>query len=50
MSPDLSLNPTILVTGATGFLGGALAADLLATPEWDNVLLLVRAEDATHAY
>jgi nucleoside-diphosphate-sugar epimerase len=50
MSPDLSFKPTILVTGATGFLGGALAADLLATPEWDNVLLLVRAEDATHAY
>jgi nucleoside-diphosphate-sugar epimerase len=45
-----SFRPTILVTGATGFLGGALAADLLATKEWDQVLLIVRAEDATHAY
>jgi nucleoside-diphosphate-sugar epimerase len=42
--------PTILVTGATGFLGGAFAAELLSTPEWPNVLLLVRAEDPAHAY
>jgi nucleoside-diphosphate-sugar epimerase len=42
--------PTILVTGTTGFLGGAFAADLLALPDWTNVLLLVRAEDASHAY
>jgi nucleoside-diphosphate-sugar epimerase len=42
--------PTLLITGATGFLGGTLAANLLATAEWDRVLLLVRAEDATHAY
>jgi nucleoside-diphosphate-sugar epimerase len=45
-----AFKPTILVTGATGFLGGALAADLLTAPEWDNVLLLVRAEDPSHAY
>jgi len=42
--------PSILVTGASGFLGGALAADLLAGPHWDQVLLLVRAEDPAHAY
>ncbi len=42
--------PSILITGATGFLGGALAADLLARPEWDDVLLIVRAEDDAHAY
>jgi nucleoside-diphosphate-sugar epimerase len=41
---------TLLITGATGFLGGALAAELLATPQWDNVLLLIRAEDPAHAY
>ena len=50
MPTDISFKPTILLTGATGFLGGALAADLLATPEWDQVLLLVRAEDSAHAY
>lgn len=48
-NPFLS-QPTILITGATGFLGGALAAELLSTPEWNQVLLLVRAEDASHAY
>jgi nucleoside-diphosphate-sugar epimerase len=42
--------PTVLITGATGFLGGALAAELLKTSQWENVLLLVRAEDAAHAY
>ena len=47
---EVSFQPTILVTGATGFLGGAFAADLLALPDWTNVLLLVRAEDAAHAY
>lgn len=50
MHPESPFKPTILVTGATGFLGGALAADLLATPEWESVLLLVRAEDLSHAY
>jgi nucleoside-diphosphate-sugar epimerase len=45
-----AFKPSILVTGATGFLGGALASDLLATEDWSRVLLLVRAEDASHAY
>jgi nucleoside-diphosphate-sugar epimerase len=34
---------TVLVTGATGFVGGAAAAELLRRPEADRVLLLVRA-------
>lgn len=33
----------ILLTGVTGFLGGTLAANLLCTDRWRNVLLLVRA-------
>ncbi len=50
MPSPACFQPTILITGATGFLGGALAADLLSKPEWDNILFLVRAEDASHAY
>lgn len=50
MSSNSEFSPTILITGATGFLGGALAAELLSRPEWSNVLLLVRAEDDSHAY
>lgn len=42
--------PTLFITGATGFLGGALAADMLRRPEWDQVLLIARGEDAAHAY
>jgi nucleoside-diphosphate-sugar epimerase len=42
--------PTILITGSTGFLGGALAADLLDSAEWPSVLLLVRAENSNEAY
>ena len=33
----------LLVTGGTGFLGGAIVASLLATPLWSRVRLLVRA-------
>ena len=40
---------SILITGATGFLGGALTAELLASPDWPQVLLLVRAENPAHA-
>jgi nucleoside-diphosphate-sugar epimerase len=50
MSSDTLCQPAILITGATGFLGGALAAELLKTPQWSEVVLLVRAEDAAHAY
>lgn len=32
----------MLVTGATGFLGGALAARLLDSPDWQRCLFLVR--------
>jgi nucleoside-diphosphate-sugar epimerase len=51
MNPlPVAFSPSILVTGATGFLGGALAADLLGSADWPRVLLLVRAEDHAHAY
>jgi len=50
MPANPAFKPSILVTGATGFLGGALASDLLATDDWGKVLLLVRAEDPSHAY
>jgi len=43
-------SPTILITGATGLLGGALAAEMLVGEEWPRVLLLVRAEDSSHAH
>ena len=33
----------ILLTGGTGFLGGAVAAELLSGPHWPRTLLLVRA-------
>ena len=35
----------LLLTGATGFLGGAIAASLLSSPRWSKVLLLVRAQN-----
>ena len=33
----------LLLTGATGFLGGAIAASLISSRRWRSVLLLVRA-------
>jgi nucleoside-diphosphate-sugar epimerase len=39
----------LLLTGATGFLGGAIAAELIATPAWERTLLLVRAPDRASA-
>jgi nucleoside-diphosphate-sugar epimerase len=41
--------PIILVTGATGFLGGAAAAQLALRPEPGRVLLLVRGESRAAA-
>ncbi|MBL8385131.1 MAG: SDR family oxidoreductase [Burkholderiales bacterium] len=35
----------VLVTGATGFLGGAVAAELVGGPHWARTRLLVRAPD-----
>lgn len=37
------METTTLVTGATGFVGGAVAAQLLQRPEAGRVLLLIRA-------
>jgi len=34
---------SLLLTGATGFLGGAVAAELIVSPAWSRVLLVVRA-------
>jgi len=39
----------ILLTGATGFLGGTVAAKLLREERWENVLLLVRAPSPPEA-
>jgi nucleoside-diphosphate-sugar epimerase len=41
-------NPSrhLLVTGATGFLGGAIVAALIAEARWPSVLLLVRSANA----
>ena len=41
--------PRLLVTGATGFLGGAIIAELIALPEWDDALFLVRAASREEA-
>jgi nucleoside-diphosphate-sugar epimerase len=35
--------PRLLITGASGFLGGALAARLIYTDQWDECLFLIRA-------
>lgn len=36
--------PTLLITGANGFIGGALLAKLIQTPLWKDTLCLVRAD------
>src|SRR5712692_11055267 len=41
----LMTGPTILITGATGFIGGAATAQLLLRPLPCRVLLLIRAEN-----
>ena len=43
-------NDTILVTGATGFLGGAIAADLLENEPDAQLLFLVRADDVAQGF
>jgi nucleoside-diphosphate-sugar epimerase len=43
------VHPMILITGATGFLGGATVCELIGTSDWQQVLLLVRATDAISA-
>jgi nucleoside-diphosphate-sugar epimerase len=35
----------LLLTGATGFLGGTILSRLISTADWPSVLLLVRAAD-----
>jgi nucleoside-diphosphate-sugar epimerase len=40
------LSRRLLITGATGFLGGAVIASLIADARWPSVLLLVRGADA----
>jgi len=40
---------TLLITGATGFLGNAIAADLLENNHADKLLFLVRADDTATA-
>lgn len=39
----MTFSPDLLITGATGFIGGTLAARLLETDRWDKCLFLVRA-------
>ncbi|AUH51676.1 NAD(P)H-binding protein [Chromobacterium sp. ATCC 53434] len=38
----------MFITGATGFLGGELAAQLIKSPQWDEALFLVRACSPAH--
>lgn len=35
----------LLITGASGFIGGALAARLIDTPRWDKILFLMRGDN-----
>jgi nucleoside-diphosphate-sugar epimerase len=42
-------SPTVLLTGATGFIGGATLAELLVSRPGCRVLLLVRAENPARA-
>lgn len=58
LPPDLSpasltIRPraqTLLLTGATGFLGSRLLAELIQQPDQPSVLCLVRAEHQDHAW
>jgi len=42
-TPQSAQPATLLLTGATGFLGGAIMARLIEGDQWDNTLFLVRA-------
>jgi nucleoside-diphosphate-sugar epimerase len=44
------MNELILITGATGFLGGAVAVDAIRRGLAPRLLLLVRAEDPRHGF
>jgi nucleoside-diphosphate-sugar epimerase len=44
-----SADPTILITGATGFIGGAVTAQLLSITVLGRVLLLIRAANQESA-
>lgn len=39
----MAFRPDLLITGITGFIGGALAARLIQTNRWDKALFLIRA-------
>jgi uncharacterized membrane protein YsdA (DUF1294 family) len=45
----VSADPTILITGATGFIGGAVTAQLLSRTDLGGVLLLIRAANQESA-
>jgi nucleoside-diphosphate-sugar epimerase len=41
----IPMHQRLLITGSTGFLGGAIVSELVGTDQWDDVLLLVRAQN-----
>lgn len=40
----MAFRPKLLITGANGFIGGALLAKLIASPLWKDTVCLVRAD------
>ena len=40
---EVPFHPKLLITGANGFIGGALAAKLIKTDLWSDTLFLIRA-------